>query len=369
MRAVVAVLAYVALGGLLAHGLTRSVDVTLPPALIERTPARPGHARLLFLGDTGLGDSAQELLDARGYDAPFEATRALVQSADVAVANLEMPITSHRRGFAPYKRWRYASSPRTATALAAAGLDVVTLANNHATDEDDEGLADTLRLSRAAGLEPAGAGSDEAEARRGLVIRVGEAKVGLLSYCERQTWWELVDDQFARRSRPGVAALTDAALAADVARLRPLVDVLVVTLHIGYNYEPPTGDTLRWSRRAIDLGADLVVDHHPHFSHPIALHRGRPIALSLGNYVFGTPGHRELDVGQMLFVELDGPRLARLEVVPIDVQNDRVAYVPRPVAGAALDGALASLMHESAAYGATLRRVGDRAVLDLEATP
>ncbi|MEO6954114.1 MAG: CapA family protein [Polyangia bacterium] len=357
--------AYVVLTTALAHVLTWPVAVAAAPPTIERPPARPGHARLLFLGDTGLGDRAQALLDARGYDAPFERTRWLVESADVAVANLEMPITEHRRRFAMYKRWRYASSPRAALALASAGLDVVTLANNHSTDQDDEGLFDTLRLSRAAGLEPMGAGSNEEEARRGLVIRVGDVNVGVLAYCERQLWWEVWDDQFARRSRPGVAALTDAGLAADIARLRPLVDVLVVTLHIGYNYEAPTEDTLRWSRRAIDLGADLVVDHHPHSSHPIALHRGRPIALSLGNFVFGTPGHRELDVGQMLFVELDGKRLARLEVLPLDVQNNRVAFVPRPLVGAPLDAALSSLIRESAAYGAAMHREADRAVLEL----
>ena len=365
MRVLVAMASYVVLAAVFALLFTRPVAVSLAPATIERTPANPGHALLLFLGDTGLGDAAQPLLDARGHDAPLRATLDLVQGADVSIANLEMPMTDHRRRFAPYKRYRYASSPRAASALARAGLDVVTLANNHITDEDDEGLADTVRLSRAAGMEPLGAGADEAEARRGLVVRIGEARVGVLAYCERHAWWELGDDQFARRARPGVAALTDAGLAADVARLRPLVDVLVVTLHIGYNYEAPTDETLRWSRRAVDLGADLVVNHHPHVSHPIALHHGRPIALSLGNFVFGTPGHRELDVGQMLFVALDGKKLSRLEVLPIDVQNARVAFVPRPLVGAALDAALASLIRDSAAYGAHLSRVADRAVLEL----
>ncbi len=365
MRVLLALGSYVVLAAIFARLLTRPVAVTLSPASIERTPANPGHALLLFIGDTGLGDAAQPLLEASGYDVPLRPTLGLVQAADLAVANLEMPITDHRRRFAPYKRYRYASSPRAATALAAAGLDVVGLANNHSTDEDDEGLADTVRLTRAAGLQPMGAGADEAEARRGLVVRIGDAKVGLLAYCEQQAWWALGDDQFARRARPGVAALTDAGLAADIARLRPLVDVLVVMLHIGYNYEAPTDETLRWSQRAVELGADLVVNHHPHFSHPIALHHGRPIALSLGNYVFGTPGHRELGVGQMLFVTLDGKKLSRLEVLPIDVQNDRVAFVPRPLVGPALDAALTSLVRDSAVYGAHLSRVADRAVLEL----
>ena len=49
------------------------------------------------------------------------ASTDLVRGADLAVANLEMPITAHRRRFAPYKRWRYHTDPRAATALAWAG--------------------------------------------------------------------------------------------------------------------------------------------------------------------------------------------------------------------------------------------------------
>jgi poly-gamma-glutamate capsule biosynthesis protein CapA/YwtB (metallophosphatase superfamily) len=191
--------------------------------------------------------------------------------------------------------------------------------------------------------------------------------VGLLSYCEDQLLWRVYVDEFARPGHAGAAALSERALAEDVARLRPQVDVLVVSLHIGYNYRPPQPATLRWSRRAIDLGADLVVDHHPHVAHPLMLYRGRPIALSLGNFAFGTPGRAELDYGLMLFAHARRGKLDRVELLPIAVYNGRVRFRPTPIGGAELDRALEHLITASARYGARLEAVGGRAVLRLGA--
>jgi poly-gamma-glutamate capsule biosynthesis protein CapA/YwtB (metallophosphatase superfamily) len=334
-------------------------------ATIARTPSRPGHASVLVLGDTGPGDAAEETLVRSGYDYPYRATVDLVRGADLAIANLEMPITD--RGSPPtlYKDYIYRARPEAAPALAWAGLDIVSLANNHVIDYGDVGLADSIDAVRRAGMISLGAGNDEASARRGVIATIGEVRVGVLAFCQRQPLWEMWVDQFARAGRPGTVALTDEALRADIARLRPSVDVLVVMLHIGYNYRAPADTTIAWSRRAIELGADLVVDHHPHVSHPLMLHEGRPIALSVGNYAFGTPGHDALEEGLMVFAEIEGRRLDRLEIVPIDVQNRRVSYQPRPLTGEALDRSLGRLIEGSAQRGAKLERVGDRAVLRL----
>jgi poly-gamma-glutamate synthesis protein (capsule biosynthesis protein) len=208
-----------------------------------------------------------------------------------------------------------------------------------------------------------GAGADEAEARRGLVATLGEARVGLLAYCEKKPLWRLYVDQFARRGHPGVALLSEENLRDDLARLRRHSDVVVVTLHGGDNYAPPTATMRRWAERAIDLGADLVVMHHPHVAHPVAMHAGRPILLSLGNWAFGTPGQETLDYGLMAFVHVSRKRLDRLELVPIAVQNRRVNYRPMPLADAELEAALARLVEQGAGQGASMKIDRGRAVL------
>lgn len=356
------VVAFVGLHWLIAYAAFRVSPVRAAPATIEREPLRPGRVTLLFAGDTGPGDAAEPTLRERGYDFAYRGTVELTRDADLAVVNLEMPLTLRGQPPTLYKDYVYRARPEAAAALAWAGIDVVALANNHVVDYGDVGLADTLDDAQAAGLATLGAGRDEDEARRGLVAHIGDVRVGLLDFCQRQPLWELWVDQFARGSRPGAAALTERSLADDIARLRPQVDVLVVMLHIGYNYRPPSGAAVAWSRRAVELGADLVVDSHPHIAHPLAAWRGRPIALSVGNFAFGTYGPDDLEEGLLLFAEIEGKRLDRVELLPIDVQNRRVGFQPRPLTGVALDASLARIIAGSLAQGAALVRVGDRAV-------
>jgi poly-gamma-glutamate capsule biosynthesis protein CapA/YwtB (metallophosphatase superfamily) len=124
---------------------------------------------------------------------------------------------------------------------------------------------------------------------------------------------------------------------------------------------------LAWTRRAAALGVDLVVAHHPHVAHPLLQLGPTTAALSLGNYAFGTEGRPALNEGLMLFAEIEGRRLARVELVPIDVQNRRVGFQPRPLIGEALDEALDRLVRESRALGTALERSGDRAILKVAA--
>jgi poly-gamma-glutamate synthesis protein (capsule biosynthesis protein) len=335
------------------------------PLRITRATATPGEATILFAGDTAEIDAALPTLKEEGLVYPFTLTIDLVRDADLAVANAEAPITDGGTRFPIYKDYIYRAPAASARALAFAGFDVLELANNHALDYGSSGLLDTIRNARAAGMVTVGGGADPVQARRGLIVNLGGVRVGLLDYCERQILWRVYVDQFVRPGHPGVAALTEGALARDIARLRPEVDVLVVSFHIGDNYAPPRASTIRWSERAIDLGADLVVDHHPHVAHPILLHHGKPILLSLGNYAFGTPGHYQLDYGFLALAHLSHQRLDRIEIVPLAVQNRRVHFRPEPLRGAELERALERLVRESAPLGAHVRIDSGRGILDL----
>jgi poly-gamma-glutamate synthesis protein (capsule biosynthesis protein) len=335
------------------------------PVRISRAPALPGEATLLFAGDTAETDRALPVIEAHGVEYPFSLTVDLIRDADVAIVNHEAPITDGGREFPVYEGYTYRAPARSAAALAWAGFDLVTLANNHAMDYGAEGLADTAANAARAGLAVMGAGQSGAEARRGAIITIGELRVGVLAFCENQLAMRAYLNLFAVRQKPGVAPLTRADLEADIARLRPQVDVLVVCLHIGDNYQPPRARTIDWSRRAIDLGADLVVNHHPHYAHPVMLYRGRPILLSLGNYVWGTIGIPELDYGWLAVAHVAGRRLDRVEMIPVAVQNLRVEYRPAPLYDAELDRALGRMAAESARYGARLHIDRGRAILSL----
>ncbi|MGZ3405417.1 MAG: CapA family protein, partial [Polyangia bacterium] len=347
------------------------------PLVVTRAPSTPGQATLLFAGDTALADLALAEIEVRGWLYPFGSTIDLVRGADVAIANHEAPISDGGTPSPLWKGWVYRAPAASARALADAGFDVLELANNHMLDDGFDGLADTLDNAARAGLATVGAGRDDADARRGVVVDVGGVRVGLLAYCERQLLWDVYVDQFARAHRGGVAMAAEPDLARDVARLRARADLVVVSFHVGENYQPPTRAARRWSERAIDAGADLVVDHHSHVAHPIAMYRGRPIVLSVGNYAFGTQGrfglHRDrdlLDVGLLAFAHArrcagGGAAFDRLELVPIAVHNDRVRFRPEPLAGAELADTLARLGEASRRYGAELRDEAGRGVVTL----
>jgi poly-gamma-glutamate capsule biosynthesis protein CapA/YwtB (metallophosphatase superfamily) len=341
-------------------------SVVAPPVELSRTPLVPGEATLLFAGDTAEIDAALPTLRARGFDLPFARTLDLVRGADVAIANLEAPITDDGVQMPVYTRYQYRAPSLSARALAEAGFDLVTMANNHALDFGAEGLADSERHLQAAGVAMIGAGPSDGIARRGAIVTVGGLRVGILAYCEDQLFFRVWMDLFARRGHRGVAALSRDNLADDIARLRPNVDVVVVALHAGYNYSPPRAGTVSWGERAIDDGADLVVVHHPHVGHPVALHQGKPILLSLGNYAFGTPGRSELDYGWLALVHATGKKLDRIELVPLAVQNARVAFQPVPLDGEERDRAIAALAAASQKYGAALHEERGRAILDLK---
>ncbi len=335
---------------------------------IERAPRVAGEATLLFAGDTAETDAATETLAKEGLHWPFAATRALVTEADLAVVNLEAPITDAGTPFPLYERYQYRAPVGEAEALAWAGFDVGTLANNHARDYGASGLADTRRHLADAGLAAIGGGANANEARAPLIVSVGQLRIGLLSYCEDQAIFRYYLQLFATGSRAGVARLSPQNLASDLAQLRPLVDIVVVILHMGDNYAGPSDDAVAASRRAIDLGADVVIAHHPHVTLPVVVYRGRPILLSIGNYAFGTPGRRELDYGMLALLHVQGRALDRVELAPLLVNNDRVHYQPRVPTDEEADVAVDALIAQSASAGTRLVRENGRAVLLLPAT-
>jgi poly-gamma-glutamate synthesis protein (capsule biosynthesis protein) len=343
--------------------LAAALAAVCGPEAGERPPGRaqerPLH--LVAVGDILLDDDARPLLDQHGYGFPFAHLAPLVAGHDLLVGNLEGPITEHAVPIDPTKRYIYRSAPAAALALRDLGFDLVSLANNHILDHGPVGLADTWRALDAAGIAHFGTGADEAAALAGRVVERAGIRIGFLGFMEpfaenaRLPW-------FASGSAPGAAALREPELRAALGRMRPQVDVLVVSCHWGQNYAPVTPEQERLGRLAAELGADLVLGHHPHVVQGLEIHRGVPIAYSLGNFTFGTRGRmhkveRPLRHGFVADATLVDSRVVQLDLVPIQVDNRKVGYQPRP----AEPGALAAIRAQIARPGgAPLELAGDR---------
>jgi poly-gamma-glutamate capsule biosynthesis protein CapA/YwtB (metallophosphatase superfamily) len=326
------------------------------PADTAVEPTRSGdEVVLLFGGDTAPADAALPLLARHGYEYPFAPTVDLLRSADLAVVNLEAPVTERQQGLPLYKRYVYKVAPEGLRAMRWAGVDAVTLANNHALDYGRPGLRDTLEHLRASRVVALGAGRDAAAARRGAVWRIRGTRIGVLAYLEDSFMHSLYVRSFAWGGFPGVARLEAAQVKRDIARMRRHADVVIVVAHWGRNY---TGVTLLqrlYGRLLVEAGADAVIGHHPHIHHPVGLHRGRPIIYSLGNYAFGTPGRSTFRHGLLARLRVRGRRLRQVELIPLTVQNRIVRFKPERTEPAPAREMMRALAARSAPLGATVK--------------
>lgn len=308
-----------------------------------------GTARIAFLGDTLLGGAASEVIAAHGYDHPLARIRHLWADADLTVANHEGPLTYAAEPAAKLdtgkKRYWYKGDPESAHALAATGVGVASLANNHVTDFGPEGLFDTMRALDDAGIAHCGAGADDAAAREPAVVTVNGLRIGFLSVMQRYRMY-IAEDAYATDTRPGPALLDTDRLAADVAALKARVDLCVVLPHWGRNYRRRTELQRTLAREIVAAGADLIVGHHPHIAHPVRVVDGVPVAYSLGNSAFGSPGrYREgrPPYGVVAVFDVDAGGVTGLDLRLIEVDNAVVDFQPVPASGADAEAFLETL--------------------------
>jgi hypothetical protein len=345
------------------------IDVPPPAGMkVEPRPGDPG-AKVLFLGDFAPTDRAVPYLERHGYGYPFSGTARRLAAYPAVVANLEAPITASDAKWPLPKEYSYKIDPAAAPAIARAGIDVVTLANNHSHDYGSRGLADTLRALDGVGIAHIGADLTEAKARRGLVLDTAGGRLGLLSYLEDKLSWRLWTLSYALdlpfHSWPGSAPALEADMAQDIARLRARSDAVAVVIHFGENYEPVTAGQEALARAAIDLGAAAVIGHHSHQAQPVGAYRGRPIVYSLGNYAWGAIGHPGMRFGMGAALCLEGGRIRGVELLPLLVQNRIVKFRPVVPSGRELDAFFDEITAGSRALGVRVERRGDTGWIDL----
>lgn len=233
-----------------------------------------------FGGDVhGEGRVAQHL---RAGGNPLAAAAPLLASADLAVVNLETAVGTRGRP-QPGKTFTFRAPPALLPALAGAGVDVVSLANNHALDYGVDALLETIDRARAAGLEVTGAGRDSAEAYAPALVEVGRRTVAVVGLSR-----VLPAGWAAGPSRPGVASAHDVGAAVRaVEEADPRADLVVVAIHWGVEGATcPAAHQLDLASRLVAAGADVIAGHHPHVLQGIERQDSALVAYSLGNFVW-----------------------------------------------------------------------------------
>jgi poly-gamma-glutamate synthesis protein (capsule biosynthesis protein) len=222
-----------------------------------------------------------------GWDLPYTdrtgnkgAVRALVNGADLAIANFENPAPDafrfHGRGTV------FSANPAYVRGLNNVGIDWVSLANNHIGDAGRAGMLQTIRNVREQGIASSGLGKNDKAAHKAAILDVGGVKVGLLGY-------DAIAKAYASGpTTPGSARLTAKWLRKDIRAARKAgADVVIVMPHWGIEYRStPFAGQQTLARAAIDAGADMVIGNHAHWAGALEVHDGKPIWYALGNFVF-----------------------------------------------------------------------------------
>ena len=273
---------------------------------------------LNFVGDIMLArkyEYSGGIIPTQGVEAIFEPTRPFLgDAADITVANLECPLTTHWEHH-PTKSVYFKGSPENVDGLTYAGIDIVTLANNHSLDYMLPGMQETQSVLEENDIVFSGAGANSYEAYLPAFYSKSGVNFAFLAASDRTGQYNNYQPYLnAGYNKPGFANLERYYIKKQIDEVKGVSDLVVLEWHTGreYSFYPndkcdtclflevdidedenyfplayaPNPKSRATKQFAIDNGADLVICHHPHIMQGVELYNGKLIAHSLGDFVF-----------------------------------------------------------------------------------
>ncbi len=323
-----------------------------------------GPLTVNFVGDvfTGRGfENNGGIIDTHGIESLFTPTLEIFgQAADVNVANLEVPYTNRGTPH-PTKSVVFRSRPENISGIQYAGVDLVTLGNNHIIDYGEIGMLDTMAGLDDLNIRYSGAGSSEYMALLPTFWTEKGVRLGFLGLCNRTgRQWNYQPFLDAGYNKPGFAYLLPQNLATSIDYTQPLADIVIVQTHSGDEYLPspgsgaasfalpprieattigpddidfkfrnePTPGEVGLRRAAIELGADILINHHPHVLQGFESYQDKLIAHSLGNFIFDLY-YTETMPTLVLTLEMEKTGLTGYRFTPAWINH----WIPEPATG------------------------------------
>jgi poly-gamma-glutamate synthesis protein (capsule biosynthesis protein) len=285
---------------------------------LESLVAYESIIHLAAVGDIMLDRRLGNAINQGMVAFPFFEVASILTTADIAVGNLESAIGDV--GIAAQKSYTFRAPSRATEALAIAGFDLLTLANNHAVDYGQEALLNTIYLLNQKGISTVGAGIDVEKAHLPYVTKVRGVNVVFLGYVSvpyeasgfnAQSWSAKIDEA-------GVAWADPEQIFEDVKKAQEIAQVVIVSLHSGVEFVPePDSNQLAAAEAAVRGGADLVIGHHTHVLQGLSFQGTSVVAFGLGNFAFDM----EADPRSVILnVWLDKDGVRQVELIPIIVQ-------------------------------------------------
>ena len=258
-----------------AKDIAENVPDDLSALQVFRRQTIGSTVRLCAVGDIGLSGRAAETARKYGATTLLTDMAPFLRGADIVFGNLECPLLDSTECSS-----MFAAPTSSVEALAESGFTALNLANNHILDYGSAALESTLAAVRRAGMVALGAGEDASLARQLIRTDVNNIRIGWLS-CGRTlvpqdsagvNYWEFDEHE----------------LATAVTQARGVVDVLIVSIHIGLMYmDYPRPEHKAMAEKLMTQGADLILMHHAHVLQGIQVSLQNSICCyNLGNFLF-----------------------------------------------------------------------------------
>ncbi len=288
---------------------------------IAKTPSnKKDTLSLSFAGDVLLDRSVANVISNKGANFILSDVKPILSGADISMINLECPIST-RGTKAKDKQYTFRAKPGSVDVLKSAGIDIVTLANNHVLDFGKDAMLDTFTYLDKAGIKYVGAGHDIDKASMAKYYNVNGFNVAILgsSHVIPVVEWA------AGKNKPGVATTYNPTrLLSEISSAKKKSDIVVVYVHWGTerNTKPDTYQR-NLANKYIDSGADLVIGSHPHVLQGFEYYKGKLIAYSLGNFVFTNVKNDTM----ILNVEFNKDKAFTASISPCSIDNYRPVLV------------------------------------------
>ncbi|WP_287829136.1 CapA family protein [Bacteroides sp.] len=243
---------------------------------------------LVIAGDYCPIYRVESVIKSKEYDVLFSEIKTLTDQSDYSIVNLECP--SLLNDYSPIEKSgpNLKTSEQAVEALKYAGFDMVTLANNHILDYGKDGLIDTLNLCKEYSIDTVGANKNLVEASDIFFKKIGDEVLAIINCCEHEF-------SIATNNSAGTNPLNQIQQYYQIKKARQKADYVLLIVHGGHeHFQLPSPRMVETYRFFIDVGADVVVNHHQHCYSGYELYKNKPIFYGLGNFCFDSD-RKEID--------------------------------------------------------------------------
>jgi poly-gamma-glutamate synthesis protein (capsule biosynthesis protein) len=300
-------------------------------------PRPDGSITVAFAGDVHFEGRTEARLSVQPPEPALGPISRTLADADLSVLNLETAITG--RGAPEPKTYTFRTSPKALSVLKDSGVDIVSMANNHAVDFGADGLADTLAAKDSSPIPVIGVGHNAKEAYAPYVTTVRGVKVAVVAASQVE---DITNQKWrAGADKPGIASALDVpALVKAVESAKQQAPVVLVYLHWGEEGKAcPTGAQTAVAKKLASVGATAVVGTHAHTMVGSGMLGNTYIGYGFGNFLwYGTsnyPNSNETGV-TTLTLTADG-KVTGEAFAPATIDDKGI---PQPVTGATAEAAL-----------------------------